>query len=205
MKVMQWSAALICGVALALPVAAQTEEVPKEPPPPQEVEAVPAEAEPEPAVEATTKQASYGDPPLHRWGGWTVSVAAWNPDLIGGDEEIAALNQGGFLNPLFLYADPRITETIGVSYHLPRDIGSITAHYDSMSQEDRVTYLSPGRFQLRRDACFFGVPRRLRRCALGRHRRVGVAQIERVPPRIPAKGLRVQVGARDLGCGLSTA
>jgi hypothetical protein len=130
-------------LALALPIAAQTDEVPKEPPPAQaepETETTPAE----PAATKTTSEIE--EPPLHRWGGFTVSVAAWDPALIGAEEEIATIVQGGFLQSIFASSSPRVKESLQVSYHLPKDVGSIVARYDSMNHEDTLQYYSPGNF-----------------------------------------------------------
>jgi hypothetical protein len=73
-------------------------------------------------------------------------VAAWEPDLVGADEEIATTYPNGVANPLMQGSTPHIRETIGAAYHLPKDIGSIGITYDSMHQSDGVQYLSPGQF-----------------------------------------------------------
>lgn len=139
MRVTKWSAALLCGLALALPVAAQEDADPKEPVPP------PSEPKAE-VVETAPAKKSIEDPPLHRWGGWTVSVAAWNPSLVGAEEEIATAEQNGIFAPLMMGSDPAVTGTLEVSYHLPRDAGSIVAHYGAMSQEDSLQNLTPAEF-----------------------------------------------------------
>ena len=139
MRVTKWSAALLCGLALALPVAAQEDADPKEPVPP------PSEPKAE-VVETAPAKKSIEDPPLHRWGGWTVSVAAWNPSLVGAEEEIATTEQNGIFAPLMMGSDPAVTGTLEVSYHLPRDAGSIVVHYGAMSQEDSLQNFTPAEF-----------------------------------------------------------
>jgi len=139
MRVMTWPAALLCGMALAFPVAAQEEPVPAEPPPPPPAETTPA------ATEATPKPKSL-EPPLHRWGGWTLLIAAWEPALIGADEEIAMTFEGGRAVPLMAGTEDHIKETIEVTYHLPKDAGMIVGHYDAMSHDGTVEEFTPGRF-----------------------------------------------------------
>ena len=148
MRVTTWAAALLCGVALALPVVAQEDAIPKELPP---APSTPPAETPEPGEEAPTppapkKKMEFGDPPLHRWGGMTISVAAWEPDLVGADEEITATYVNGFAYPTMQGSTPHIRETVGATYHLPKDAGSIGITYDSMHHSDSVEYLSPGRF-----------------------------------------------------------
>lgn len=106
MRVTNWSAALLCGMALALPVMAQEDTIPKDTPPPT--------SEPkEPVAEPTTpppapKKVNYGDPPLHRWGGMTLAVAGWEPGLVGANEEIATTYQFGIGSPIVEGSTPRI-------------------------------------------------------------------------------------------------
>jgi hypothetical protein len=135
-------------LALTLPVAAQEDEIPKElPPAPSTPPAeTPESTEAAPATPPPKKKMDFGDPPLHRWGGITVSLAAWQPDLVGADEEIATMYPVGNANPLMQGSTPHIRETIGAAYHLPKDVGSIGITYDSMDQSDGVQYLSPGQF-----------------------------------------------------------
>jgi len=76
----------------------------------------------------------------------TISVAAWEPDLVGADEEITATYVNGFAYPTMQGSTPHIRETVGATYHLPKDAGSIGITYDSMHHSDSVEYLSPGRF-----------------------------------------------------------
>jgi len=144
MRVTKWSVALLCGMALALSVRAQEDAIPKEPPPP------PSEPKEEAAQPTTPppapKKVNYGDPPLHRWGGWTISVAAWEPSLVGANEEIATTYTAGIGYPIVEGSTPRIREAVALIYHLPKDLGSIGGSYESMYQEDSVSDLSPGNF-----------------------------------------------------------
>ena len=142
MKVTKWPAALLCGIALVLPVAAQEEPAPKEPPP-----------EPEPQVEeqATTPppppaKKGIEEPALHRWGGWTVSLAAWQPSLVSADEELATSDHAGTPVPLIQDADGKIQETLKVVFHLPKGVGSIAGQYDAMGSEDNSQFFTPGQF-----------------------------------------------------------
>ena len=96
MKATKWSVALLCGMALALPLAAQEEPVPAEPPPPPP----PTETAPRPRGRRNRRGSKSMDPPLHRWGGWTLSVTAWEPGLISADEEVAWTSEGGTVTPL---------------------------------------------------------------------------------------------------------
>jgi hypothetical protein len=145
MRVTKWSAALLCGMALALPVGAQEDAIPKEPPPATEPQEPAAEPAPAPAPPAR-KQANVADPPLHRWGGITLSVAAWQPALIGADEELAWTFPGGVGTPLMAGSTTRTRETAVGIYHLPKDLGSIGASYDSMDHDDSFSYVTPGQF-----------------------------------------------------------
>ncbi len=148
MRVTKWAVALLFGMALALPVVAQEDAIPKElPPEPSTPTTETAEpVEPAPTPPAPKKKMEFGDPPLHRWGGFTISVAAWEPALVGADEEIATTYDLGFASPLMEGSTPRIRETIKAEYHLPKDAGSVGIMYDSMHQSDSVEYLSPAQF-----------------------------------------------------------
>lgn len=130
--------ALLCGIALALPVSAQDEPAPQAPPP----EEKPAPSEP------VTAKPQASDPELHRWGGWTISVAGWNPTLVGAKEEVALTYTDGIAQPLFQDSDARIRETLRILYHLPKDQGSILAQYDGMYNDDSVQHFTPGQFQI---------------------------------------------------------
>jgi hypothetical protein len=133
-------------VALALPVWAQDDAIPKEQPPPTSEPTEPA-PEPTPAEPPPPKKAAdLGDPPLHRWGGWTISVAGWEPSLVGADEELAATFQNGIGTEIMGGSTARIRETVALIYHLPKGIGSIGGSYDSMYQNDTIEYLAPGQF-----------------------------------------------------------
>lgn len=141
MSVTNWWAALLCGAALALPVAAQEEPVPTEPPsptPPVEAKAAPAENAPE--------KKGVDDPPLHRWGAFKLSVAGWNPQLLSADEEIAATSSGGITSPLNAGSHAEVRALVGVAYLLPHDAGSIVFHYAAMEHLDDFEYLTPGQF-----------------------------------------------------------
>jgi len=137
MSVNKWRIALLCSIGLALPVAAQEDTPPSEPPA-QEAKA--------PAAEPAPAKSSPDDPALHRWGGWTISLAAWNPTLVGAEEEVATFFSGDVAQPLMLGADARIKETLRVSYHLPKDHGSVVAQYDAMLSDDMIQALTPGVF-----------------------------------------------------------
>lgn len=141
MKLTKWPAAVLCGIALAWPVAAQEEPAPKEPvpePPPQVEEAAPTP--PTPPAKADT------EPVLHRWGAWTISLAAWEPTLIGADEELATTFQNGTYLPLMQGSQSSVEESVEAIYHLPKGIGSIAARYDAIGEEDDVKYFTPGNF-----------------------------------------------------------
>jgi hypothetical protein len=144
MKVTKWPVALLCGMVLALPLAAQEEPVPTEPPPPP-TETKPAATEtPEPAE--PPKAPKSLEPPLHRWGGWTLSVAAWQPALVSADEEIASTIEGDTLVPVMAGSSTHIRETVEVAYHFPHDVVALVGHYDAMNQSDVLTNFTPGQF-----------------------------------------------------------
>ena len=139
------AATLVFGLALAVPVAAQDEPPAKEPTP---VETKPASADKAP-------KARLGEPPLHRWGGWTVSVAGWSPSLIGANEDVAMSYSAdasldgpngvsGTGRTLDQLSKARIKEVVEVAYHLPRNLGTLVAHYDSMSARDHYQNFTPG-------------------------------------------------------------
>jgi len=145
MRVTKWAAALLCGMALALPAVAQEDPTPKELPPAPSTP--PAEAdEPAPTPPPPKKKMEFGDPPLHRWGGFTISLAAWEPDLVGAQEVLATTYGTGFATPVLGGSTPHIRETLGAEYHLPKDAGSIGMTYDSIHESDDFQYLSPGQF-----------------------------------------------------------
>lgn len=154
MRVTKWSAALLCGMALTLPVMAQEDVIPKEQPPPP-TEPQEAAAEPAPAPPAP-KQAEVADPPLHRWGGFTISLAAWEPALIGADEELAWTFPNDVASPLMMGSTTRTRETVTAVYHLPKDVGSIGGSYDSMNQDDSFANLTPGQFGFGESRAFPG-------------------------------------------------
>jgi hypothetical protein len=140
MKVTKWPVALLCGMALALPLAAQEEPVPAEPPPP------PPPTETKPAPTEAAKPPKSTEPALHRWGGWTLSLAGWEPALINADEEIAIKIEGGVNSSLMAGSSSRVRETAEVTYHLPRDAGAIVGRFDSMLHSDITQDFTPGQF-----------------------------------------------------------
>lgn len=141
MRLTKWPAAALCAIVLAWPVAAQEEPAPKEPAPEPETQAEETPATPAPPPAKTTPE-----PVLHRWGAWTLSVAAWEPSLIGADEEIASTLLSGSQVPLIQGADSSVEESIEVIYHLPKRVGSIAARYDAIGSDDTVKYFTPGSF-----------------------------------------------------------
>jgi hypothetical protein len=144
MKSTKWPVALLCGMVLALPLAAQEEPVPAEPPPPP-TETKPAKTEPAEPTEPP-KAPTSTEPALHRWGGWTLFVAAWQPALVSADEEIASTVADDTLTPVMAGSSARIRETAEVTYHLPHDAGAIVGHYDGMYQSDMLKDFTPGQF-----------------------------------------------------------
>lgn len=143
MKATKWSVALLCGLALAVPLAAQEEPVPAEPPPPPPpAETTPAATE---AVESPRAPKS-DEPALHRWGGWTLTLAAWEPGLISADEEVAWTLENGTVTPLMAGGGSRIRESGEVTYHLPHDAGMIVGRFDSLYNNDIVQNFTPGEF-----------------------------------------------------------
>jgi hypothetical protein len=141
-----WWLALLCGALLALPAAAQEGADKEETPSQAPTEAEKNEAPPAPP--AVSKDAKLEDQPMHRWGAWTISLAAWSPSMVGGEDEIAIVvptnNHAPY--PLMLGAEANIRESWLVAYHLPRNLGSVVMHYDSMNYNQQATYLSPGQF-----------------------------------------------------------
>jgi hypothetical protein len=142
-----WWLALLCGVALALPAAAQEgtgkDEAPAQTPAPEAAEAKEAPTPPP----AAGKDAQLTEAPMHRWGAWTISLAAWSPSMVGGEEEIAIkFPTSGGAYPVLLGAESSIRESWMVAYHLPKYLGSIVFHYDSMNYDDTASYATPGQF-----------------------------------------------------------
>jgi len=129
--------ALLCGIAVALPVAAQEEPVPQAPPP----------AEKTAVAEPVVAKIPESDPPLHRWGGWTISLAGWNPTLVGAQEEVALTFTDGVAQTLLQDSDARIREILRLGYHLPKDQGSIFLQYEGMYSDDSLQHFTPGVFQ----------------------------------------------------------
>ena len=141
MSLKHWWMALLCGIALAVPVAAQTDPEPKEPAPAPSPDTPAAEAE-----KPAPKPKSLEDPPLHRWGGWTLTGAAWQPKLLGATEELAIVNDPEIPHPLNLETGSHIRETWRVAYHLPKGIGSLVVHFDSMADHEQAAHFTPGEF-----------------------------------------------------------
>jgi hypothetical protein len=148
-----WCAALLCGAALTWPALAQQggappDQVPQQPPPETEKK----EPAPEPAAtpEPPKKKSSLEDPPLHRWGGFTISLAGWSPALIGADDVIAVSlpTSGAYPHPITIPSSSSIRESWMVAYHLPQNMGSIVGHYDSMHTEDSTFVETPGQFDI---------------------------------------------------------
>ncbi len=140
MRLTRWPAALLWGLAFALPVFAQEEPAPKEPPPPP-----PAETKPAPAEAAPAKK-SIEEPPIHRWGAFTVSVAVLDPSMVGADGEVAGVVQNVGSTPLLQTGSSRIQESVRVTYHIPHDGGAIVGQYDAVSQDDTLQNFQPGQF-----------------------------------------------------------
>jgi hypothetical protein len=145
-----WWLALACGAILALPCAAQEgsgkDEIPAQPPPETE-KAEPNEAPPAAAPTPTKKSKNLEDPPLHRWGGLFISLAAWSPSPVGAENQIAIITPGGGAPyPLMLDADAHIRESWVGAYLLPKEMGAIVMHYDSMNLSSQENFFSPGQF-----------------------------------------------------------
>jgi hypothetical protein len=144
-----WWLALLCGVALALPVAAQDagkDEIPAQTPAPEAPEAADAKETPPPPPAAASKKSDLTEP-MHRWGAWTISLAAWSPSAVGSEQQVAIkfpTNGGAY--PIMLGAESNLRESWIVAYHLPKYLGSIVMHYDSMNTNDQATYATPGEF-----------------------------------------------------------
>lgn len=145
-------AALLCGAllagALGSPAARAQNAPPSETPEKPTTDQQKAEAPPAVATEVPKKKSNLEDPPLHRWGGWTISLAAWNPSMVGDQVRVGLVvpQDGTALQPLYLEANATIRESWIVSYHLPKGMGSIVMHYDSMNFTDNHDYFSPGQF-----------------------------------------------------------
>ena len=143
-----WWMAVLCGAALAFPAMAQQgggapDEIPQQAPPETETKEPAAATEPPPK-----KKSNLEDPPLHRWGGWTISVAAWSPTIIGGNPAISATQTpSGYFTPVTISTDADLRESWLVAYHLPDDLGSIVGHYDSMNDQDSRFVSTPGDFR----------------------------------------------------------
>lgn len=86
---MRWVAA-VCGSIVAASAFAQSEPPatpPEEPKPPTPAPAAEPPAPPKP-------KSTLGDPPLHRWGGLTLAVDVWGPQLANRDDDVAIVNDG---------------------------------------------------------------------------------------------------------------
>lgn len=146
---------LLCGTVLALPAAADDKP-----------EAAPPASEPaSPAAESakTPKEASFAEPPLHRWGGLAVTLAAWEPSVYGADYTVAAEATGGPTNAFSVLDIPNksvIRNALAATWLLPHDSGGIRFSYDSIHNRSSLERLTPGTFQfieLEVDPTFAGV------------------------------------------------
>jgi hypothetical protein len=129
---------------IALSAAAQESEPPSAPPEePKPEPTAPAAEEPPPPLKP---KSPLGDPPLHRWGGLTISVEAWGPELTNQDLDVAILNDGIDTRVLEMPTEASTRQHYKVWYHLPDNTGSIRFEYDSMRDEGDIEILDPGNF-----------------------------------------------------------
>ena len=147
MKAKIWWVALLCGAALTWPALAQeggTQGAPPPTPPPEtEKKEAPAEA---PAAQPK-KKSSLEDPPMHRWGGFTLSFAGWSAQPTGADEQVAVFYPSGqFPRPVTIPFDSNIRQSASAAYHLPNNLGTFLLHYDSMHNTQSIFESTPGQF-----------------------------------------------------------
>ena len=135
----QWAAAA-CAAMIALSASAQETEPAEEPKP--ETPAPAAEAPPPPPK----PKAPLGDPPVHRWGGLTLAVDVWGPELANEDYDVAVVNGGEFPRVLSMPSDAATRMHWKVWYHLPKDLGSLRFEYDSMRDEADMQIFDTGNF-----------------------------------------------------------
>jgi len=142
---MRWVAA-VCAVIVAASAFAQQSEPPSTPPeePKPDTPAPAAEAPPPPPK----PKSPLGDPPLHRWGGITIAVDVWGPELSNHDDAVAIFNDPALVSTrvIEMPADAKTREHWKAWYHLPKDMGSIRIEYDSMRHEGVAEVLDPGNF-----------------------------------------------------------
>jgi len=137
----QWAAA-VCAAMIALSASAQ-EPAPAGEEPKPETPAPAAEAPPAPPKPKTP----LGDPPLHRWGGLTIAVDAWGPELANTNYDVAVINDGGtYPRVLSMPNDAPTRLHWRAWYHLPKDMGSIRFEYDSMRDEEDIEVFDTGNF-----------------------------------------------------------
>jgi hypothetical protein len=140
---MRWVVA-VCGAVFAASAFAQQSEPPSPPPDEPKPEAPAPAAEPPPPPKPKSQ---LGDPPLHRWGGLTIAADAWSPMQANQDDEIAIFNDTlQNTRVLDMPSDATTREHIRVTYHLPKDMGSIRFEYDSMRHEAFAKIFDPGNF-----------------------------------------------------------
>ena len=140
---MRW-VAIACTAMIVLTAAAQESEPPATPPEePKPEPTAPAGEEPPPPPKP---KSPLGDPPLHRWGGLSVTAEAWGPELTNEDLDIAVLEDGLDTRVIEMPTDSSTRLHWKVWYHLPKDMGSIRFEYDSMRHEGDVELLDPGNF-----------------------------------------------------------
>jgi hypothetical protein len=140
MSVNRWWAALLCCAALVRPSLA--EDAPDKP-------ATPSGSEKSPTEKSEQANTSYAEPPLHRWGGFDVSVAAWNPSLYGANYGVAAQVIGGStgtVQVLDVPHDSLIRNALAATWILPHAIGGVRFSYDSIHNRSDLERLTPGTF-----------------------------------------------------------
>ena len=140
---MRW-VAIACTAMIALSAAAQESEPPAAPPEEPKPEPTAPAAEEPPAP--PKPKSPLGDPPLHRWGGLTISGDVWAPELSNEDFDVAIYNDGTDTRIISLPRDAATRQHWKVWYHLPNDRGSIRFEYDSMRHEGEASALDPGNF-----------------------------------------------------------
>ena len=137
---MRW-VAIACTAMISLSAAAQEGQPPETPP--EEPKPAPAAEEPPPPPKP---KSPLGDPPLHRWGGLTLSGEVWGPELSNQDLDGTIINEGVDTRVLEMPTDASTRFHWRVWYHLPKDKGSIRFEYDSMRHEGDIEILDPGNF-----------------------------------------------------------
>jgi hypothetical protein len=145
MSVKRWWVAALCGAALAWPAAAQeTGTEPK----PADSETAPKEA-PDKAKDEAKPKRGFEEPPLHRWGGLSLTAFVWNPSLGGGDEAVATRFNGtarGLNAGLTVSNTPPLSDGYRATWTLPHQIGAIEFAYDAIKNTSPLERLEPGTF-----------------------------------------------------------